>query len=450
MLVTDAPEHFLAELAWLGGDDVAADVLIEVAGGRIRSLGTTDDPPVSARRLPGFTVPGLANAHSHAFHRAIRGRTESGPADFWQWREVMYRAAERLDPDRYFELARAVYAEMALSGITMVGEFHYVHHDPDGRPYEDPNAMAAALVAGARDAGLRITLLDTCYLTADVAGRPLRGVQRRFDDGSASRWRERVEQLTDADDVRIGAAIHSVRAVPADAIGAVAEYARDRGLPLHFHLSEQPAENDACLAATGLTPTALLRQAEALGPSSTAVHATHLTDADIGALGASSTSVCMCPTTERFLADGIGPAGQLVRAGSPLCLGTDGHMMIDLWEEMRGVELDERLATLERGTHSAIALLTAATSGGRRSLGWDGGTITVGAPADFVSVRLDSPRTAGATSSNTIAHVVFAATNADVTHVVVAGRPVVEAGEHLVVGDVGAALSAAIGPLVDD
>ena len=443
-------QGYLAELAWLGGDQVVSDLLIEVADGRIVALEPTSEPTPGVTRLPGLTVPGLANAHSHVFHRAIRGRTESGSADFWQWRDLMYLAAERLDPDRYYEIARATYAEMAMSGITTVGEFHYVHHGPDGIAYNDPNAMGAALVAGARAAGIRITLLDTCYLTADVTGRQLTGVQRRFDDGTAAAWRHRVEQLSDAEDVRIGAAIHSVRAVPAEAMSEIADYTQARGLPLHFHLSEQPAENEACLAATGLTPTALLQRAGALGPASTAVHATHLTDADVAALGTSGTALCMCPTTERDLADGIGPAGRLRDAGSRLCVGSDGHMVIDLWEEMRGVELDERLASGRRGRHTAVDLLTAGTAGGMAALGWDGGTLAVGGLADFVSVRLDTPRMAGTSPREPIAHAVFAATGADVGHVVVGGRLVVQDSKHLGVGDVAAALASAIAPLVDE
>ena len=230
-------------------------------------------------------LPGFANAHSHAFHRALRGRTHEHGGTFWTWRERMYAVAARLDPDSYLALARAAYAEMALAGVTAVGEFHYLHHGPDGRPYADPNAMGHALAQAAADAGIRLTLLDTCYLTADVDGRPVEGVQRRFSDGTADAWAERVAALRDGPGLRIGVAAHSVRAVPRAALPVVAEAAGGR--PLHVHLSEQPAENAACLAAHGLTPTGLLAAEGLLGPATTAVHATHLTGADIALLGSS-------------------------------------------------------------------------------------------------------------------------------------------------------------------
>ena len=434
-----------AELAWL--DRAVESVLIEVEGDRIARVTAGLEAPPAAVRLRGLTVPGLADAHSHAFHRALRGRAESGSGDFWDWRERMYEVAGRLDPDTYFTLARAVYAEMALAGITAVGEFHYLHHDPEGRPYADPNAMGAALVAAAREAGIRITLLDCCYLAGGLEGEPLEGVQRRYGDGDAAGWAERAALLQDGDGVRTGAAIHSVRAVPRDALETVAGWARGRRAPLHFHLSEQQRENEACLRATGLTPTALLHERGVLGRDATAVHATHLTDADVALLGGSGTTVCLCPTTERELADGVGPAAQLVAAGSALCLGSDSHAVIDLFEEARAVELDQRLTTGRRGHHRPGELLQAATACGIAALGWDGGRLAPGALADFATVSLRSPRTAGARPEDAAAQVVFAATAADVTDVVVGGRRIVADGRHLALGDVGELLADALGHL---
>ena len=339
---------------------------------------------------PGLTLPGLANCHSHAFHRALRGRTQTERGSFWTWREQMYAVAAELTPDSYFELARETYAEMRATGITAVGEFHYLHHQPDGTPYDDPNEMGKALLAAADEAGIRIRLLDTCYLAAGF-GREPEGVQVRYSDGDAHAWAERLAAF---DDPRVGAAIHSVRAVPRDQLKVVVEAAE--GLPLHVHLSEQVAENEACLAATGLTPTQLLAEAGALGPLTTAVHATHLTDDDIRLLGESHTNVCFCPTTERDLADGIGPARRLHDAGATLTLGSDSHAVIDLFEEMRAVEMHERLASQQRGHWSALELLAAATYDGHRSLGFDdAGRIAEGQRADLVAVDLDSVRTAG-------------------------------------------------------
>ncbi len=435
-----------ADLAWTGRP--ASRVLIEAEGERITSVTADVDRPPDAVRLAGITVPGLANAHSHAFHRALRGRTQARSGDFWSWREQMYAVAARLDPDRYYALARATYAEMALAGITAVGEFHYLHHQRGGRPYADPNAMAAALVQAAADAGVRLTLLDTCYLQADVDGRPLTGTQLRFTDGDAAGWAARVDGLVATDTVRVGAAIHSVRAVDPESMRAVARWAGERRAPLHVHLSEQRAENAACLAVHGATPTALLADSGALGERTTAVHATHVESADVELLGASGTSVCMCPTTERDLADGVGPAGRMAAAGSPLCLGSDSNAVVDLWEEARGVELDERLVTGQRGQHRPEALLVAATAGGMAALGWPAGGLEPGGLADFVTLRADSPRLAGVDPAVLAAYLVFAASASDVSSVVVGGRAVVRAGRHLGVPEIGAELSAAIGPLV--
>ena len=384
------------EYAWLPPGRVAARTLITVTQGRIAAVDPDVDPPADAHRLSGLVIPGLANAHSHAFHRALRGRTQGGRGDFWSWREQMYAVADRLEPPTYLALARATYAEMALAGITCVGEFHYLHHQRGGVPYADPNVMGHALIEAAAQAGVRLTLLDTCYVAGGF-DQPLAGPQLRFGDGDAHRWADRVDSLSGpADRVRVGAAIHSVRAVPAHELAVVAQWAASRGVPLHFHLSEQVAENAACLARHGVTPTRLLADSGALGSASVAVHATHLTDDDVALLGDGSTGVCFCPSTERDLADGIGPAGALRAAGSPLSLGSDGQSVIDLFEEARGLELDERLATNRRGTFDAPELLDAATAVGHRALGWpDAGELSVGMRADLVAVDLESVRTAG-------------------------------------------------------
>ncbi|WP_406106097.1 formimidoylglutamate deiminase [Streptomyces sp. NBC_01003] len=441
------------EHAWLD-PEVEPGVVVEVSqDGRIADVRTgVDTPPPGATVLRGLTVPGLANAHSHAFHRALRSTVQVGSGTFWTWREVMYSVADRLTPDTYHALARAVYAEMALAGITTVGEFHYLHHAPGGTPYDDPNAMGEALIAAAAEAGIRITLLDTAYVSSAIgdkhSGKEPDRHQRRFSDGTTEAWAERATLLKGRDHARIGAAIHSVRAVPADQLGTVAEWARTRGAPLHVHLSEQTAENEACLAVHGCTPTRLLADHGVLGPNTTGVHNTHLTDEDIALLGGSGTGTCMCPTTERDLADGIGPAVALQREGSPLSLGSDSHAVIDLFEEARAMELNERLRTRTRGHWTAAALLRAATADGHAALGWtDAGRIERGALADFTTVALDSVRTAGPLPRLGAETAVFAASAADVRHTVVGGRHVVRDGQHELVGDVAGALTAAIGAL---
>lgn len=347
-----------------------------------------------------ITLPAFANCHSHAFHRALRGRV-AGADSFWSWRDQMYALAGALDPDLMFNLAKATYGEMRLAGIGAVGEFHYLHHGPEGVRYDDPNAMGEALIAAAREAGIRICLLDTCYLAAGF-GRSPEGVQQRFSDGSAEAWASRVGDLAarhaGADDVVIGAAIHSVRAVPPAELQTVADTLPDA--PLHVHLSEQPAENDECLAATGLTPTALLAEAGVWTSRTTAVHATHLTGPDIHTIGEAASFVCFCPTTERELADGIGPSIALRDGGARLTLGTDSNTVIDMFEEARAVEMNERLASGVRGAWSASELGDAATATGYESLGF--------APGDRIGLSTDSVRMAGATEP------LWAASSADV------------------------------------
>ncbi|MEV0094719.1 formimidoylglutamate deiminase [Streptomyces sp. NPDC050738] len=441
-------QTYWLEHAWLG-THVEPGVALDVSDeGRIAALRTeVATPPPGATALRGLTIPGLANAHSHAFHRALRSTVQVGSGTFWTWREVMYGVASRLTPDSYFTLARAVYAEMALAGITAVGEFHYLHHAPGGTPYDDPNAMGEALIAAAAEAGIRITLLDTAYLSSGFGAAPDRH-QQRFSDGTAEAWATRSSVLKDRDHARIGAAIHSVRAVPADQLGIVAQWAEERRAPLHVHLSEQTAENEACLAAHGRTPTRLLADHGVLGPRTTGVHNTHLTAEDIALLGTASTGTCMCPTTERDLADGIGPALQLQRAGSPLSLGSDSHAVIDILEEARAMELNERLRSRTRGHWTAAALLRAATADGHAALGWDdAGVIEPGALADFTTIALDSVRTAGPVPRLGAETAVFAASAADVRHTVVGGRHVVRDGAHTLVPDVPRALAESIAAL---
>jgi len=421
--------RYWCEHAWLDASGVRPGVLVETSSDGMVASVTYDEPrPLDAYRLPGLVVPGFANAHSHAFHRALRGRTHGNGGTFWTWREGMYHLASRLDPDNYRRLATAVFAEMALAGITCVGEFHYVHHAPGGVPYADPNAMAEALRQAARDAGIRITLLDTCYLTGGI-GRELSPEQLRFSDGSVESWAERVSSLRSDATLLAGAAIHSVRAVPRSALAPLVA-ARPTG-PLHVHLSEQPAENEACLEAYGMTPTELLADAGALSPRLTAVHATHMSTKDIELLGAARAGACFCPTTEADLADGIGPARELVDAGCVLSLGSDQNAVVDPLLEARALEHGERLRTGQRGRFTPVELYGALTA--HDSLGWPPGQ------ADLVAIRLDSPRTAGSQPEQ----VLLTATAEDVHTVVAGGRIVARDGRHEKLGDIGLLLAEA-------
>ena len=432
---------YWCEHAWLGTGP-AAGVAVECDDtGLITQVSTSDTPPAGAHVLRGLVFPGFANVHSHAFHRALRGRTHAGGGTFWTWREAMYSLACRLGPDSYLRLATAVYAEMAVAGVTVVGEFHYLHHPPAGGRYAEPNAMGEALREAAQAAGIRLTLLDTCYLAGGI-DTPLAPEQARFSDGDVEAWAERARPGEDRRGARVGAAIHSVRAVPREDLAAVARFAAGR--PLHAHVSEQPAENEACLAAYGATPVELLADAGALGPHTTAVHATHLSTKDVELLGGSRTAVCLCPTTEADLADGIGPARELRDAGSPLSLGSDQHAVVDPLVEARSLEHNERLRTGRRGRFAPEELVDALTTAGNAALGWpNAGRIEPGAPADLVAVHTGSPRTAGSRPDQ----LVLTATAADVHTVVAAGQVIAKDGHHERLGDAGTLLSEAIGAL---
>jgi formiminoglutamate deiminase len=425
-------------------------IAVEPAGERIEAVRTdVVDPPPGSERLDGLVLPGLANAHSHAFQRALRGLTHGARGSFWTWRGQMYALAAGLDPDAMVRIARAAFGEMALAGVTLVGEFHYLHHEPSGKPYADPDAMGKAVLQAAAEAGIRITLLDACYLHGGIGTPPTPPdeVQRRFCDPDVDGWAARVDRLAGGRHARIGAAIHSVRAVDPGAASVVADWARDRAAPLHAHVSEQPAENEATLRAFGATPTVVLERAGAISERFTAVHATHVSDGDVALLGGAGASCCLCPTTERDLADGIGPARRLRDGGVRLALGSDSNAVIEPFEEARAVELDERLASGVRGHHDGAELLRAASSGGYASLGWpEGGEIRAGALADFVVVRRVGVRLAGIRDEGLLDAVVFAGAAADVRDVVVGGRFIVRDGAHVRL-DVPAEIGSAIGEL---
>ena len=399
-----------AEQAWLGHP--AANVLIEVEGGRIKSITEGVPAPSGAESLSGWTIPGLANAHSHAFQRLLRGEVESAGGDFWEWRARMYRFTE-WDPADYFNHARRVFREMLEAGITAVGEFHYLH--------AHGNELGVALIDAAREEGIRITLLDACYLRGGVDGRPLNPEQQTFSDGDADRWARRMDELKEADGVRIGAAIHSVRAVDSESMRVVATWARDRGAPLHIHLAEQRAEVEECVRVEGVTPVELLEREGILGRDLTAVHAVHLGQRDVNLLGDNEVSICACTTTERDLGDLVGPLVGLADAGCPLAVGSDANAVIDLIEEARGLELDQRRATGRRALHEPEELLNAMTVNGMRSLGWDGGVLREGMLADFVTLEHPS----GEWREISPAYLVFGFSGRDVTNVVVGGETVI-------------------------
>lgn len=390
--------------------------------GRIESIDSETSPQESDARV-GTIVPGFGNAHSHLFHRALRGRTHDHGGDFWRWRDEMYAAAAALNPERYRALAVAVFSEMLDAGYTAVGEFHYVHHRPDGSPYDD-HAMEIAVADAAEEVGIRLVLLDTCYLAGGI-GVALSAAQQRFSDGTAERWLDRWHALREALGERplvtLGAAIHSVRAVSADAIATVLA-GLPADVPLHVHLSEQPQENADCLAHYRATPTGVLQSLGALTSRLTAVHATHLTDDDIAAIGEAEVSIALCPSTEADLGDGIGPARALADAGAQVAIGSDQNAVIDPLLELRGAEAGERLSRLRRGIFSPQELWLMGTANGYRSLGLGASRaapgIAVGDWGDLVEVNAQSVRTVGSRDDQ----LVLTATAADVLTTIVGGR----------------------------
>ncbi|MCA9708387.1 MAG: formimidoylglutamate deiminase, partial [Myxococcales bacterium] len=339
--------HGVLDGAWVDAPWTAvSDAGQVLAWGRQGDPAAPSPPDALVRDLgPVMLLPGLVDAHSHAFQRAIRGATHrrgaDDPSSFWSWREAMYRCAEALDPEGLYAITRQAYAQMLRAGITCVGEFHYVHHQPGGRPYDEPNELSLQVLRAASDVGIRVVLLEVLYLRAGP-GLPPSPEQRRFCDASVDAYLARVDALR-LRGVELGLAPHSVRAVDRPALEAVAAYGHAHGLPLHTHLSEQPRENAECQAEHGATPARVFADAGfcARPRGFTAVHAVHTTEADQRLL--SGQHVCACPTTEADLGDGIVPAVELRDAGVTLALGSDSNAVIDLVQEARLLEMHERL-----------------------------------------------------------------------------------------------------------
>jgi formimidoylglutamate deiminase len=392
-------------------------------------------------------LPGLVNAHSHAFQRVIRGRTERRSQNttdtFWTWREQMYAAANRLTPEEIYTASRMAFLEMALSGITAVGEFHYIHHAPDGSRYEDPNLLEREVIRAARDVGLRIALLRVAYARAGYQREP-NPQQVRFIEETPEEYLTSLEQLLTAPELHngdawVGVAPHSVRAVPLDYLKTVVNYANERGLVVHMHVAEQTAEVEACIEEYGRSPVALLETEGLLSERFTAVHAIHVTPKGVSALARGRANVCACPTTERNLGDGVVPVEAYFKAGVPVSLGSDSQTQIDLLEDARELEYHLRLQHTARNVlapaevdESALArrLFDCATISGATSIGFDGGTLESGAPADFFTVDLDDPSVAGSTTENLLANVVFSLSRTAIKDVVVGGKVIVADGRH--------------------
>jgi len=417
--------------------------------GKVVQIVDGNQAPDGVRLKNRAMLPGLVNAHSHAFQRVIRGRTERRSQNttdsFWTWREQMYDAANRLEPEDIYAISRMAFLEMALTGITAVGEFHYIHHARDGSTYSDPNLLAREVIRAARDAGIRIALLRVAYARAgfQTEADPR---QTRFIEHSPDTYLKHLEQLLAAPELKdgmswAGIAPHSVRAVPLDYLKRIGEFANERKLPVHMHVAEQPAEISACIEEYGRSPVALLETEGLLSKGFTAVHAIHVTPKAIGAIARAGALVCACPTTERNLGDGVVPVDAYFNAGVLVALGTDSQIQIDLLEDARELEYHLRLQQTARNvlapqdetSSSALAqrLFNCATINGAKSIGFNGGgKLEPGAPADFFTVDLDDPSIAGASQDDLLATIVFSLSRTAVRDVVVAGKQIVENGRH--------------------
>jgi formimidoylglutamate deiminase len=403
--------------------------------GRIASVepaagGGGEEPTV---RLAGRALlPGFVDAHSHAFQRGLRGRGETfpeGAGSFWSWREAMYDLVDSLDPDAFRALSLRAFREMRAAGITTVGEFHYLHH---ARADDADFLLDEALLDAASEAGVRLVLLQV-YYAAGGPGRPVEGAQRRFRSPSPSAYWRQMEHLSGRLDPELhglGVVAHSLRAARPEEVAELHAEAAHRDLPFHLHIEEQRREIEQCLEAYGARPMELLLDRVEVTPRVTGVHCTHTAAEDMARFAAAGGNVCICPTTEANLGDGIADLPGIRAAGGSICLGTDSNARISMTDEMRWLELVQRLAGERRGVvrdaegRSAAPLLAAATTAGARALGLEGevGAIRPGAWADFVAFDLDGPDLAGWSRETLAESIVYGAGNRAVAATCVGGR----------------------------
>jgi formimidoylglutamate deiminase len=423
----DRETGWLPDLTWLDGFQAGVALFANDEGRIVR---ISRDAGNVARLAGRAVLPGLVNVHSHTFQRAIRGRTERRSADrdtFWTWRESMYRAANRVSVEAIYHVARMAFLEMALSGITTVGEFHYLHHDSGGVPYADRNATALAIARAAGEIGVRLVMLRAAYVRAGF-GKPADPGQARFITPRVEDFIADTEALRKS--VPVGVAPHSVRAVPLEDLREISAYAKSNGLPLHMHVAEQPAEVEASIAEYGRRPVELLHDEGIIDENFTAVHAIHITDEEAGWLGGAT--VCACPTSERNLGDGAVPADKLYSAGARIAFGSDSNIQIDLLEDARLLEYHLRMNRRERAIlpGGARAIFQSATRSGARSLMAPSGSLEAGRAADFFTIDLNDPSIAGADAATLIDNVVFSLERTAIRDVVVNGKRIVCDGRH--------------------
>lgn len=434
------------------------DVAVTITDGRISDV-RSDTPPGSADERHAIAIPGMANVHSHAFQRAMAGRAEHrGPEadDFWTWREAMYRVALAVSPDDVEAIAAQLYAEMLEAGFTRVGEFHYLHHDPDGRPYDNPAEMAERLLAAAATAGIGITILPSFYAHGDFGGAPAAPGQRRFlndIDGFAdilARTRRAAAGLFGA---QVGVAPHSLRAVAPGELAALAAMAGNG--PIHIHAAEQQKEVTACRAWSGQTPVAWLLDNADVGPGWCLIHATHMDEAETQALARSGAVAGLCPITEANLGDGIFSADAFLGAGGRIAIGSDSNVLIDTAAELRQLEYSQRLRDRMRnvlvapGRSCGRTLYDAALTGGAQALAQGEAGIAAGSAADIVALRADHPALDGLSGDRLLDAFIFAARGA-IDNVWAGGVKRVVDGRHVDRGRIRSRHRQAIDLLITD
>jgi formimidoylglutamate deiminase len=435
------PELFYSNCEFIA----SGGVLVSDDGRFLENHQSADTSVARIVDLPGKAlIPGFVNVHSHSFQRLIRGKSESrivSGKDFWSWRGTMYHAASQLDPKDVYDVARMAFLEMVLAGTTTVGEFHYLHNAPDGRPYDDPNLLSKQVIAAAQSVGIRIVLLRTAYLRSGYE-LPRDPGQTRFFE-STDVFLENMNALirecsASASEVQFGVAPHSIRAVPLPDLIEIAAWSRENKLPLHMHVAEQVAENAACLREYGLNPVELLNRERLLGHDFTAVHAIHINADEIAMLAGAGATICACPTTERNLGDGILGADDVMTAGIRVALGSDSQAQIDPLEDARELDYHLRLEQQERAILDqtaaktlSSALFDCATVHGARSLAIPSGELSPGSLADFFTVDLNDVSIAGHSAADLLPIIVFSLNRSAIRDVVVNGRFVLRDQKHI-------------------
>jgi formimidoylglutamate deiminase len=400
-----------------------------------------------AERIDGIVVPGMPNAHSHAFQRGMAGNTESRLSardSFWTWRRAMYELANRIEPDDLQILATQLFVEMLKSGYTSVAEFHYLHRQRGGSPYSGANALWDAIGNAAAVAGIGLTFLPTLYQSSDFGGRPLKPEQARFASDTDAFLRavaDRVsaERRTDGQTQRTGAAFHSLRAVPLPALNEATLRLReiDAHMPVHIHVAEQMLEVKACVRETGRRPIELLLDTGLLTPHWCLVHATHATAEELQGIATAAATVCVSISTEANLGDGFFDATRFFKAGGHLCVGSDSQSTVSPSEELRWLEYQQRLRKKRRGvlatqaeSHVGTRLWREAAQHGAQAIGQPAGTIAEGRRADWLVLDPSHPSMEGAAADTALDHLIFAGGDAAIRDVMVAGRWVIKDGRH--------------------